>query len=334
MNIFTSTDNLYSTDNNFSSTGNNLSSIGNNLSSTDNNFCSTGNNLSSTDNNFCSTGNNFCSTGNNFCSTGNNFCNNCGNKGHIFYQCKQPITSVGIIVFRKNEQGCNEYLMIRRKDSIGYVEFMRGKYNIYSKMYLMNIISEMTLEEKERILNNDFDNLWKQLWGDDINTQYRGEEKISREKFDSLKQGILINDMEYSIDSLINESTTKWNETEWGFPKGRHNNQEKDLLCALREFEEETGYSRVSINILQNVLPFEEIFTGSNYKSYKHKYYVAIMENILEKSNSYQHTEVSKMEWKTYEDALQLIRPYNLEKKNALARVETMLNKYKLYNIM
>jgi ADP-ribose pyrophosphatase YjhB (NUDIX family) len=273
---------------------------------------------------------------NNFTSNINNFCNNCGNKGHIFYQCKQPITSVGIIVFRKNADGQNEYLMIRRKDSIGYVEFMRGKYNIYSKIYLINIISEMTIEEKHRILTSDFDTLWKQLWGDDINTQYRGEEKISREKFDLLKNGIIINDMEYSIESLINESTSKWEETEWGFPKGRHNNQEKDLLCALREFEEETGYSRTAINILQNVLPFEEIFTGSNYKSYKHKYFVAIMENNNEedKKNSYQHTEVSKMEWKTYSDSLQLIRSYNLEKKNVLSRVETMINTYKLYNIM
>ena len=224
--------------------------------------------------------------------------------------------------------------MIRRKDSIGYVEFMRGKYNIYSKMYLLNIISEMTLEEKQRILKNDFDTLWKQLWGDDINTQYRGEEKVSREKFDSLKNGILINDVEYSIESLINESTTAWNETEWGFPKGRHNNQEKDLLCALREFEEETGYSRTLINILQNVLPFEEIFTGSNYKSYKHKYYVAIMENNVEKLDSYQLTEVSKMEWKSYAESLELIRPYNLEKKDVLTRVETMVNHYKLFNIM
>lgn len=281
---------------------------------------------------------NACSSGNlsrtdTFCNL-NNFCNNCGNKGHIFYQCKQPITSVGIIVFRKNEQGQNDYLMIRRKDTIGYVEFMRGKYNIYSKIYLINLISEMTIDEKQRILTNDFDTLWKQLWGDDINTQYRGEEKVSREKFDSLKQGILINDTEYSIESLINVSETKWSETEWGFPKGRHNNQEKDLLCALREFEEETGYSRIAINILQNVLPFEEIFTGSNYKSYKHKYYVAVMENVLEKTTSYQRTEVSKMEWKTYNESLQLIRPYNLEKKDALTRVETMLNTYKVYNIM
>jgi len=265
----------------------------------------------------------------------NNFCNNCSVKGHLFYQCKQPITSVGIIVFKYNSAGVREYLMIRRKDSIGYVEFMRGKYNIYSKLYLTNLISEMTLEEKQRIVSNDFDTLWKQLWGDDINTQYRGEEKNSREKFDYLKQGLSLNDEEYSTESLIKESTTSWTETEWGFPKGRHNNQEKDLLCALREFEEETGYPRQSINIVQNLLPFEEIFTGSNYKSYKHKYYVAIMEKTGELTNaSYQDTEVSKMEWKTAEQCMQYIRPYNLEKKEVLTRVEKTLSVYTLYDIM
>ena len=102
----------------------------------------------------------------------------------------------------------------------------------------------------------------------------------------------------------------------------------------MREFEEETGHSRQSINILQNLLPFEEIFTGSNYKSYKHKYYVAVMKDVGETSASYQDTEVSKMDWKTYEQAMQLIRPYNLEKKDVLTRVEKMLDSYKLYDIM
>ena len=263
-----------------------------------------------------------------------NFCNNCGTKGHIFYQCKQPITSVGIIVFRLNKDGVREYLLIRRKDSIGYVEFMRGKYNIYSKLYLTNIISEMTNEEKERLLTHNFETLWKQLWGNDINTQYRGEEKNSRDKFEFLKYGVSNNNKNYSLESLINDSNTNWNETEWGFPKGRHNHQEKDLLCALREFEEETGYSRTSINIIQNLIPFEEIFTGSNYKSYKHKYYVALMHNSDELQSSYQDTEVSKMEWKSFNEAIELIRPYNLEKKDVLIRVETMLNTHKLYNSM
>ena len=264
----------------------------------------------------------------------NNYCNNCGTKGHIFYQCKQPITSVGVIVFKLNSEGKREYLLIRRKDSIGYVEFMRGKYNIYNKMYISNIISEMTRDEQYRILNKDFDTLWKKLWGDDINTQYRGEEKISADKFESLKNGIITNEKEYSLESIISECKSNWIETEWGFPKGRHNNQEKDLLCALREFEEETGYSRLSVTIIHNLMPFEEIFTGSNYKSYKHKYYVAFMEDCNNKSASYQDTEVSKIEWKTYKDTMDLIRPYNLEKKEVLTRVDTLLENNKLYNVM
>ena len=31
------------------------------------------------------------------------FCNNCGKQGHIFNQCKRPITSSGIIAFRKRK---------------------------------------------------------------------------------------------------------------------------------------------------------------------------------------------------------------------------------------
>ena len=29
------------------------------------------------------------------------FCNNCGKSGHLILECKMPITSIGIIVFRK-----------------------------------------------------------------------------------------------------------------------------------------------------------------------------------------------------------------------------------------
>ena len=30
----------------------------------------------------------------------NIFCNNCGKIGHLFHQCKIPITSIGVITFR------------------------------------------------------------------------------------------------------------------------------------------------------------------------------------------------------------------------------------------
>ena len=56
----------------------------------------------------------------------NQFCNNCGKQGHLFNHCKIPITSIGIICFNKTENMKNKFLMICRKDSIGYIEFLRG----------------------------------------------------------------------------------------------------------------------------------------------------------------------------------------------------------------
>jgi 8-oxo-dGTP pyrophosphatase MutT (NUDIX family) len=257
-------------------------------------------------------------------------CSNCGNTGHIFHHCKQPVTSVGLIAFRKiNEE--LQYLMIRRKDTIGYIEFMRGKYSLYNKLYLKNLLSEMTNDEKAKILNTEFDVLWKELWGENSGIHYRGEEKTSRDKFELLKLGININGS-YNLKSLLDEINTNWIESEWGFPKGRHNPQEKDLLCGLREFEEETGYMRTSLSIVQNLLPFEEIFTGSNYKSYKHKYFLAycsLTDDDLP-LNSYQKSEVSKVEWKNYENALKSVRPYNLEKIDILNRVHKLVNEYKI----
>jgi hypothetical protein len=63
------------------------------------------------------------------------YCNNCGIAGHTFNNCKFPITSVGIIAYRYNLRGEREYLLIRRKDTIGYIEFMRGKYSLNKNAY-------------------------------------------------------------------------------------------------------------------------------------------------------------------------------------------------------
>ena len=257
-----------------------------------------------------------------------NFCNNCGKHGHLFHQCKNPITSIGIIVFN-NDGPETEYLMIRRKDSLGYVDFMRGKYPLYNKRYLLNIISEMTDREKNKLLNNDFDVLWNELWGDYIGIQYRGEEKTSCEKFNFLKSGITLTNDEYNLESLICMCKEQWQEPEWGFAKGRRNYQERDLNCALREFEEETGCNKNELKLVQNLAPIEELFTGSNYKSYKHKYFLAYMEKHGNPITNFQKTEVSKVEWFSFKESLDMIRPYNLERIDTLTRVDKILKKYK-----
>jgi ADP-ribose pyrophosphatase YjhB (NUDIX family) len=283
----------------------------------------------------------------------NHYCNNCGKSGHLFSNCIVPITSLGIIAFRKkitnnttDNKECDissvvsvdgenqfEYLMIQRVDSFGYVEFMRGKYSMHNYQYLKNIIDEMTMHEKQNILTKSFDELWLSLWGEYSGIQYRGEEQISKNKYLQLKAGIEWGGMKYSLESLIQSSTTRWDVAEWGFPKGRRNHQEKDLDCAFREFSEETGYDKQCLKQILNVIPYEEIFIGSNIKSYKNKYYLSYMDNDATQINNYQKSEVKNMKWLSYDECMNTMRPYNIEKKNIITSINNTLHKFFICNI-
>ena len=270
-------------------------------------------------------------------SSKNIICNNCGKQGHQFHQCKLPITSYGIILFRPSLKG-TQYLMIRRKDSFGYIDFIRGKYSPYNIEQLQHTINEMSVNEKKQIITEPFNKLWTMMWGTTSENQFRSEESISIKKFELITNGVYINNVKYTLRDLVEKSETTWTETEWEFPKGRRNPQERDLDCGLREFQEETGYSQNNIAIIENILPFEEIFIGSNHKSYKHKYFLAYMSEYKNQEKddvvnlqNYQKSEVSKLEWKTFYECLKSIRPYNLEKKKIITNINNLLQQYKLY---
>jgi ADP-ribose pyrophosphatase YjhB (NUDIX family) len=294
------------------------------------------------------------SNGNNSNCNGN-YCNNCGKNGHIYSNCSVPITSIGVIAFRnsseyekikeenkKGECECEckpenkyEYLMIQRTDSFGYVEFIRGKYSLYNCQYIKNIIDEMTVYEKNNILTKPFNELWSLLWGEYSGIQYRGEEQVSKNKFLQLKNGVeMSSGVKYNLKSIVSSSTTNWETAEWGFPKGRRNHQEKDLDCGFREFEEETGYDKYSLKQINNVVPFEEIFIGSNIKSYKNKYYLSYMMRDTIQKNEYQTSEVKNMKWLSYKECMDIIRPYNVEKKNIITSVNNTLNKFVICDIL
>jgi hypothetical protein len=79
-------------------------------------------------------------------------------------------------------------------------------------------------------------------------------------------------------------------------------------------------------------MPLEEIFIGTNHKSYKHKYFLAYMNESQDFLHNYQKTEVSKLEWKNIEQCLESIRPYNLEKKKLILNINKVLQEYRLYS--
>lgn len=201
------------------------------------------------------------------------------------------------------------------------------------------MIKQMTNSEKYRLKHDSFSKLWGELWGTPpgltvssrTNDPYKAEEQSSRNKFESLRNGVYTKNDSHNLEELINMTDPIWIEPEWGFPKGRRNYQERDYDCAVREFCEETGYGMDQLIVLKNILPFEETFTGSNYKSYKHKYYVTYMkyDDTLSFRNL-QTSEVSESSWMTIERCNAAIRHYNLEKKRLLTYVDNMLNSHHL----
>jgi ADP-ribose pyrophosphatase YjhB (NUDIX family) len=244
---------------------------------------------------------------------------------------KQPITSVGIIAFTVNKQTREiKYLMIQRKHSVGFVDFVRGKYVLHNKMQILSLLSVMTESEHLRLVTEDFGSLWREMWGGH-------EDSMAREKLEHLRNGVMTNYNFYTLGDCIKEvasESLKWTHNDWGFPKGRKNFNETDLNCATREFTEETGIDQSVLSIITNIVPYEEIFTGSNFKSYKHKYYLAYIEQGETSVNlgGFQREEVGNIGWKTLSEALNGIREYHVERKELLRNVDVVIRNLKLFN--
>ncbi len=288
--------------------------------------------------------------------TGNLFsniiCTNCSTPGHTSKHCSKPIMSYGIILFRcKNTWNQAEalqgeklltgldisaniiqYLLIQRKDSIGFIEIVRGKYRQSDYDYIRKNIAGMTIDERNKIVTTDFDVLWESLWGPikDGGLTYKYEKEQSRIKLESLRAG------SPSLKTMVDESPPPYKTPEWGFPKGRKNINESDYSCAVRETWEETNIKENDISIIRNLEPLSEHFIGSNGVQYTHKYFVGYAphgvgeESVTAagKNNEHIGREVGDIRWCSIEEAISLIRLDNIEKRDVLLRVNNILKGY------
>ena len=83
--------------------------------------------------------------------------------------------------------------------------------------------------------------------------------------------------------------------------------------------------------MIKNLVPFEETFVGSNLKSYKHVYFLGLMNSGDNNENEmYQKSEVSEMKWFSLEECVYKIRDYNVEKIDMITKINKLLEKYKL----
>lgn len=270
-------------------------------------------------------------------------CANCGGKGHYYKNCHFPITSYGMICYRircnpKNKKTFLEFVLVQRKDSLNYVEFLKGKYDLDKRSYIMKMFSNMTEDERTAIKNNDFVSLWSRIWKMKHVNWNDKDFKESRKKFDMIKNGYILDTEHeglifFNIDYILQNTTSTIKESEWGFPKGRKNLHENNLQCAFREFCEETALHPQCIQLC-NFKPLEEVFTGSNKVRYRHQYYLAyydqsMMRDIPEQwvHKKIDTREIKDIRWVTLKEGLSMIRERNVERKELFQRAHNMILK-------
>jgi 8-oxo-dGTP pyrophosphatase MutT (NUDIX family) len=288
---------------------------------------------------------------------GTKHCTNCGYAGHSYRECQAPVTSFGTILFHVANTNWSqektlstmphsltgfepvyqniEVLLIQRRDSLGYVDLLRGKYSIHDAEYIKKQLSGMTDAERKKLAERDFDDLWAEMWGSEsTDVQYKKDKENSRHKLIALREGITldVSGNKATLNDFIAECTTHWDTPEWGFPKGRRDGNESDLECALREMKEETGIHEADVCVIHNMEPLNETFFGTNRVHYSHKYfivYVPVDVRIgFDDTNVLMCREIGALGWFPLNEALQKLRPENVEKREMLLRVGSLLRNY------
>ena len=311
-------------------------------------------------------------------------CLNCGQVGHVYRHCPLPLTSYGILLFRRRydtntsrgARGCDpaasgaprptiEYLMICRRHSFGYVEFVRVNFDLRDEPYIRQLMSEMTKDERAKLRVKPFRQLWTDLWQNThTHPRYANEYARAEKRFEILRQSLLYRRLDRTIG-------TEWHQPEWGFPKGKRNREETSLACALREMHEETGIApsaRDAYRVFmadvsaQRVIerergttestdlhlhaaeaaglaaPSVEMFQGTDGRKYRHVYFIAeadmnhpaVTDVTVDPDDVLQTREVSELQWLSYEACLEKIRSYNVAKRALLGRVHPKVCAYAL----
>jgi len=307
------------------------------------------------------------------------YCGNCGKTGHLYKQCSEPITSIGVILIKistDNTELVNQlittmstnntnktdsdsislkadgihvenkhdikvfckymnninFLMIQRKHTLGFIEFVRGRYNVDNIDGIIFLFRQMTPTEIVKIGKLNFDDLWDDLWSTNRNKGiFHTEYLQSKQKFTKLSTD---NGSTLPISFFVENVKSTWDTPEWGFPKGRRNNKEDNMTCAIREFQEETSFDNNDFVILDKIKPIEEKLIGTNGISYKHIYYIALATSdktpIIDVTNHHQTTEIGNIGWFTHEEGINLIRSHHIERR----KLFTELYLYMINNIV
>jgi len=189
------------------------------------------------------------------------------------------------------------FLICQRRHTIEFVEFILSKV---PKERLFNACSRLTEQERTRLRDWTFDDLWDDFLPQKNCRLYIEDKREMKARFERNREEII---------SGIDATSSVIKEPQWGFPKGKKNVKESNTICALREFVEETGMERHKIQIVDDSNPFIERFVGSNGKIYGSQYFLAYADEQLKiQKKNYDGVvtvseEISDLRWVSFEEA-------------------------------
>tara|TARA_Y100001958_G_C21247647_1_gene579261 strand:+ start:2692 stop:3399 length:708 start_codon:yes stop_codon:yes gene_type:complete len=225
--------------------------------------------------------------------------------------------SYGVILIKINNDD-KKILMINRKNSLCYIDFMRGKYKMNNLDYINKLISRMSIDEINNIKTKNFDYLWRTLWNIPEKNNYKTKKEyiISYNKFTKIKPFI-----NYDIG---------FSDSEWEIPKGKKKKNETNKEAACRELEEETNIKSDDYEIVENIVPLIEKFKGEDNNNYTNIYYFGICNNdsniFFNKDNQDQINEIKDLGFLSKEDAIKKIRDYSFSKKQIILDTFEFIN--------
>jgi 8-oxo-dGTP pyrophosphatase MutT (NUDIX family) len=236
-------------------------------------------------------------------------------------------TNPGLVTGMENQK--LEFLLIQRRDSLGFIELMRGRYKVNDIDYIRLHMNGITEAERAKYCEGPFEKLWTGMWGLDHSHLYKNEYETAKGKWEQIHKGVVdANGKSWTSRDIMASCAEAHSTPEWGFPKGRRDSQESDYVCAMREMFEETGVRESDVIPIQNLEPIVESFFGSNHVHYCHKYFLVWVPPTLDikfdKENDHMRKEIGDLRWVSVEEGLGLIRPQNVEKREVLLRAASI----------
>lgn len=192
--------------------------------------------------------------------------------------------SYGIACVRTNADGKNEILLVRKRYTYAYNDFVFGNYQVQNDV-IAEMLNNMTVDEKVDLLSLNFTQIWYRVC---LHKSFGPSYSTCKQKFEQIHMV----DGGMRLRNMIRKSTSV--DLLWEIPKGKKIKGEAKMVAAVREFGEETGLNKCDFKLLNGSFQYSYVDCGVKYNV---TYYIARCVNDEHTVSAAIDGEISGVEW-------------------------------------